>query len=95
MGIRGKKKECLNGSEKRGIALTANIPLRVESGKNKGPRMIMLWVYAHVATCNTEVALSPHGFRGSLMAETALEEFLEDEQGEERSMKIYLCLYKH
>lgn len=50
---------------------------------------------AHIAAHSTEGTLSLPGFREGLLAEAALKGFPEDEQGEERSAKRYLCLCKH
>ena len=40
-------------------------------------------------------AFNPHGVREVLLAEPALKDFPEDEQGKEWSVEIYLCLCKH
>lgn len=87
----------MNDSEKRKALhrlLIFHYELSLEKSKKK-LEMIRLWVCAHIAAHNTEGTLSLPGFREGLLAEAALKGFPEDEQGEERSAKRYLCLCKH
>lgn len=84
-----KEKSCMDCR-----LLIFHCGLSLEKNKET-PGMIRPWVYVHNAAHNTEGALNPHGFREVLLAEPALKDFPEDEQGKEWSVEIYLCLCKH